>query len=180
MKFFNTAGPVKEEKHYLLDPLSRVDLEELMSLINQEKYFVLHAPRQTGKTSMLRALMHRINRQGHYRCVYINVEQGQVSREDIASAMAVILSELAFNADTYLQDDFFAKNRHQILADEDPKNALRAALSAWSKADKRPAVLLIDEIDALIGDTLVSVLRLHRSPRSISAKRGALRGSRCA
>ena len=41
--------------------------------------------------------------------------------------------------------------------------ALNAYLSAISKLLDKPLVLLIDEIDALIGDTLVSVLRQLRS-----------------
>jgi hypothetical protein len=48
-RFFNTASPIKKELHYNIDPLSRIDLNEILSLIAQEKYFVLHAPRQTGK-----------------------------------------------------------------------------------------------------------------------------------
>lgn len=55
-RFFNTAGPNKPELAYTLDPLSRFDLDEVLMLIRQSKYFVLHAPRQTGKTSCLLAL----------------------------------------------------------------------------------------------------------------------------
>ena len=36
-------------------------------------------------------------------------------------------------------------------------------LSRWAAADRTPLVLLIDEIDALVGDTLLSVLRQLRS-----------------
>ncbi len=66
MKFFNTAGPVKEKNHYRLDPLSRFDLDELMLLINQEKYFVLHAPRNQScvaepKQVRLRSWLHWLN-----------------------------------------------------------------------------------------------------------------------
>ena len=43
-KFFNTAGPIKQEIHYNVDPLSRIDLEEIELLIQQGKYFILHAP----------------------------------------------------------------------------------------------------------------------------------------
>ena len=56
-RFFNTTGPIKKEKHYNIDPLGRIDINEILSLLEQEKYFVLHAPRQTGKTSYLLALM---------------------------------------------------------------------------------------------------------------------------
>ena len=54
---FNTAGPVRAHRDYPIAPLSRIDLEEVLGLIRDEKYFVLHAPRQTCKTSaMLDAL----------------------------------------------------------------------------------------------------------------------------
>jgi predicted AAA+ superfamily ATPase len=71
-RFFNTAGPVRCEDHYCLPPLERFDLAEVLSLIDQKKYFVLHAPRQTGKTSTMLALMDYLNQAGKYRCLYIN------------------------------------------------------------------------------------------------------------
>jgi hypothetical protein len=57
MRYFNTAGPVRPDDHYYLPPLERFVLDEILLLIQQKKYFVLHAPRQTGKTSALLALM---------------------------------------------------------------------------------------------------------------------------
>jgi len=66
MRFFNTAGPVKSNIHYCLPPLDRFDTDEILTLIDQEKYFILHAPRQTGKTTYLLALMDYINKQGNY------------------------------------------------------------------------------------------------------------------
>ncbi len=71
MRFFNTAGPIKPRDHYCLSPLVRIKLDEIVPLIDQEKYFVLHAPRQTGKTSCLLALLEHLNSQGRYRCVYV-------------------------------------------------------------------------------------------------------------
>ena len=56
MRFFNTAGPVVPELHYCVPPLGRLDADEPLLLIRQRKYFVLHAPRQTRKTSALLAL----------------------------------------------------------------------------------------------------------------------------
>ena len=44
-----------------------------------------------------------------------------------------------------------------------PAQALRQALARWCMADPRPLVLLIDEIDALVGDTLLSMLRQLRT-----------------
>jgi len=69
LRFFNTAGPVNCKDHYCLEPLDRFDLSEISSLIEQKKYFVLHAPRQTGKTTCLLALMKHLNAIGKYRCL---------------------------------------------------------------------------------------------------------------
>ncbi len=84
MRFFNTAGPIKPAIHYHVPPLARLDAEGLLMLIRQEKYFVLHAPRQTGKTSALLALQGQLNASGEFRCAYVNVEVGQPAREDVA------------------------------------------------------------------------------------------------
>ena len=62
MRFFNVAGPVRPDEHYAIPPLDRVDVEELLGLIRAKQYFVLHAPRQTGKTSALIALRDLLNR----------------------------------------------------------------------------------------------------------------------
>ena len=68
-RFFNTAGPIKQELHYNIDPLKRFDLEEVLLLIRQQKYFVMHAPRQTGKTSCMLALRDYLNARDEYIAV---------------------------------------------------------------------------------------------------------------
>ena len=82
MRFFNTSGPVVAADHYCVPPLERIDLSGVLALIGDKRYFVLHAPHQTGKTSALLALRDLLNRGGHgrYRCVYVNVEAGQAGR----------------------------------------------------------------------------------------------------
>ena len=61
-RFFNTAGPSEPEDHYCLSPLDRINLPEIINLIEQRRYFILHAPRQTGKTTCLLTLMKYLNR----------------------------------------------------------------------------------------------------------------------
>jgi hypothetical protein len=55
--FFNTAGPVNPKDHYCLSPIERLNQDELVALIQQKKYFISHAPLQTGNTSALLAFM---------------------------------------------------------------------------------------------------------------------------
>ena len=65
-RFFTTEGPIHEDVHYFVPPLSRIDLDEVLTLIDRRKYFVLHAPRQTGKTTVLKAWAAHLNREGRY------------------------------------------------------------------------------------------------------------------
>ena len=165
MRFFNTTGPVVPTDHYCLPPLERLNFNEVRTLIQDKRYFALHAPRQTGKTSALFALRDLLNSgaEGDYRCVYINVEVGQAGREDVPRAMRAILNDLALQARLTLRDEFIADIRLRVLEEAGPDDAFKEVLSRWSQADPKPLVLLMDEIDALVGDTLLSVLRQLRA-----------------
>ena len=162
MRFFNTSGPVVAEDHYCIPPLERLNLAEVRRFIRDKRYFVLHAPRQTGKTSALLALRDLLNAEGTYGCVYVNVEGGQAGREDVEQVMRTILGELASRARS-IGDEFLDSVWPDILAKYGPYAALREALTCWSEADAKPLVLLIDEIDSLMGDSLLSVLRQLRA-----------------
>jgi hypothetical protein len=162
-RFFNTAGPVRCENHYCLPPLERFNLADVMALIEQQKYFVLHAPRQTGKTSALLALMEYLNRQGHYRCLYANVEIAQAAREDVAMGIRGIVQTIALSARWTFDDPEVEALGDAILAQKAPILALETFLGEWCQRAAQPTVLLLDEIDALVGDTLISVLRQLRA-----------------
>lgn len=161
-RFFNHAGPVDCARHYCLPPLERFDLEEVEHLIAQQHYFVLHAPRQTGKTTTLLALAAHLNRRGEYRCLYVNVECGQSAREDVYAAMQAILGRIASQAHIQFQDERLLNLPLSLLQQHGAHGALAELLTQWAAMDSRPALLFIDEIDALIGDTLIAVLRQLR------------------
>ena len=150
MRFFNTEGPVRPDDHYCIPPLKRIDLDTVLGLVRDKKYFVLHAPRQTGKTSALLALRDLLNGGGDYRCVYADFEVGQAAREDTARAMRALLGELARQARVTLGDKTPDALRSAALETEGADGALIDVLSRWAEADPRPLVLLIDEIDTLI------------------------------
>lgn len=163
MRFFNTTGPVRAADHYAIPPLTRIDLDEIMLLVQQQRYFVLHAPRQVGKTSYLLALMDYLNEQGQYTCLYINVEKAQAARENVDAAMQSILHEIGIRAHIHLADNRPETIAAHALEMAGPYNALSAILTQWTQLLAKPLILLIDEIDSLIGDTLISVLRQLRA-----------------
>ena len=162
MRSFNTAGPVKPDKHYCIPPLGRIDLDEVLRLVRDERYFVLHAPRQTGKTSALLALAEVLNGRG-YRCVYVTFETARTARDDVQRAMRTVLVRLASQARATLDDGFLDEVWPDILAHVGPDEALGETLSRWAQASPGPLVLLIDEIDTLVGDSLLSVLQQLRA-----------------
>ena len=163
MRFFTTEGPVRPDDHYTLPPLSRWDLDEILSLIDRKKYFLLHAPRQTGKTSCLLALMEHLNREGRYRTVYANIEAAQTARENVDRGMAAICSTLGRTAKLYLHDTRIDDWLRDGGAGVPAEDRLIRLLEFWAGSDPRPAVLLLDEVDALVGDTLISLLRQLRT-----------------
>ncbi len=161
-RFFNTAGPNIPEDNYTIDPLSRIDLEDILTLIQRKRYFVFHAPRQTGKTSCLLALRDYLNEHGDYICVYANVEGGQAVRNDVASVVSAICERIADELSVIVGGDMPMQIREEVRR-TDKSNMLTQFLSRLSQVFPKPLVLLIDEIDALVGDSLVSVLRQIRS-----------------
>ena len=164
MRFFNTEGPNVPARHYSVPPLDRMDLRAFLTLIRQMRYFVLHAPRQTGKTSVLVALRDLLNSgtEGEFNCVLTSAEVGQAARDDVPSAIAAIIGMIAMRA-RLLGDEVPTRLAQEVLADKDPHQALTELLTRWSAESPKPLVLLVDEIDALVGDSLLSVLRQLRT-----------------
>jgi len=67
-RYFNTTGFCRPEKHYMINPL-RNKVANIYQLIDNEQYFILHAPRQTGKTTLLHSLAHQLNSEGKYTAI---------------------------------------------------------------------------------------------------------------
>lgn len=161
-RFFNTAGPNRPEEQYTIDPLTRFDLDEVLMLIRQKKYFVLHAPRQTGKTSCMLALRDYLNEHGEYYAVYANVEGGQASRNDVQSVIKSSVDTIAEQMKSVVKSEIPLTIRNGVQ--DIGKDAMLATfLRRASEAFDKPLILVIDEIDALVGDSLVSFLRQVRS-----------------
>ena len=161
-KFFNTAGPQIPDC-YTIDPLSRFDLDEVLMLIRQQRYFVMHAPRQTGKTSCMLALRDYLNREGRYIAVYANVEGGQASRNDSESVIKSTCDTLAEQFRGVLNRSDLPLRIRDEVRQVGKDSMLATYLRRLSEELPKPIVLIIDEIDALVGDSLVAVLRQIRS-----------------
>lgn len=159
-RFFNTAGPCNKKKHYYLPVKERIG--NITSLIDNEKYFIIHAPRQTGKTTMLLNLVEELNKAGKYTALYVNVETAQAARENVKAGIRAILQQFRISARITLENDRTFPQISEFLKSE-PFIALQDMLSIWAHNSPKPLVIFIDEIDSLVGDTLISVLRQLRT-----------------
>ncbi|ELS32324.1 hypothetical protein Pse7429DRAFT_2502 [Pseudanabaena biceps PCC 7429] len=90
-KWFNTAGPCKPDIHYMLSATER--LPEIKQLIAQENYFVIHAPRQVGKTTAILTLAQELTASGQYTAVMLSLEVGAAFSDDLGAAELAILGE---------------------------------------------------------------------------------------
>lgn len=73
-RWFNVAGPCNPADHYMLPATRR--LPKIRRLIDRKSYFVLHAPRQVGKTTALLALGRELTAEGRFVAVLLSVEVG--------------------------------------------------------------------------------------------------------
>jgi len=155
-KQFNTAGPCQPDIHYLLSPTVR--LPELVALIDGRNYFIIHAPRQVGKTTAMLALAQELTASGQYTAVMLSVEVGAAFPDEPDIAEAAILDAWQDASKFWLPSDLHPPT----WPDTAPGQRINAALGLWAQTASRPLVILIDEIDSLQDQTLISVLRQLR------------------
>jgi hypothetical protein len=156
-RHFNTAGPNVLQWHYTLSALAR--LPEVHRLVVDRAWFVLHAPRQVGKTTAMRALAQELTASGNYAALWATCEAGEPYRDDPETASQVIVNDIARNAGLWLPQELRPPPPESVQAGGDK---LASYLSSWCERCPLPVVLLLDEIDALQNDALISVLRQLR------------------
>ena len=162
-KFFNTAGPIIPSDHYYISSADRIDWDEIDMLIASKKYFLLHAPRKTGKTSALLEMMERINEKDDYNVLYANIEAAQTTRNDVDRGMDAVCTTIYESADTYLDNTEIGQWYREEGRAINPESRLTSLLKHFAKISTKPLVLFLDEVDALVGDTLISLLRQIRA-----------------
>ncbi len=156
-RWFNTAGPCQPDIHYMLPALDR--LPTLARLIAQRGYFVVHAPRQTGKTTAMLTLAQQLTEQGQYAAVMVSAEQGEPFADDPGAAENAVLEDWQNACRVALPEEL----RPPAKTEASPGGRIRAFLQRWAEVCPRPIVLFIDEIDSLQDAALISVLRQLRA-----------------
>ena len=155
-RYFNTTGPCMPHLHFMLPPAERLIGASLDRYIRDQLYWVLHAPRQTGKTTFLQSWMREINAGKEAVACYVSVELCQEVPE-VERAMPAMVYALTQWAETF---DLPVPP----VAKSDAQTALNKALRGWAACvAPKPLIVLFDEVDVLEGPAMVSFLRQLRS-----------------
>ncbi|NJL03287.1 MAG: ATP-binding protein, partial [Spirulinaceae cyanobacterium SM2_1_0] len=150
------AGPCKADIHYMLSPTER--LPDVKRLIAQHGYFVIHAPRQIGKTTAMLALAQELTASGDYTAVMVSAEVGSGYPNDSGQAETAILRDW-YDTSTFRLPPALHPPEHPRT---NSGGQIGTFLKHWAQSSPRPLVVFIDEIDALRDDTLIAVLRQFR------------------
>ena len=136
MKTFCITGPIIPADHYFLP--HRLNYMQLQQFIDHKLYFVLHAPRQSGKTTAIEEFVRHLNHKGTYAALYINIESAQAARDDIKEALISIVEELANAIDRQLieQNEIAIHLREMLTIHPITLNLLLNALRFISSSAK--------------------------------------------
>ncbi len=122
-------------------------------------YFVIHAPRQSGKTTFLRAFAKQLTSEGVYIALYASCEAAEANGDDHVAAQETIVGQLIAQAEGQLPPEL----RPPPFVPPNAQTPFGDFVRQWCERSPRRVVLLLDEIDALRGQSLISILRQLRS-----------------
>ena len=157
-KRFNIAGPCDPARHYMLPPLER--LPEVRKLVTDGDYFVIHAARQSGKTTFLRALASAVNAEGKFYALYCSLETLR-NLEDDEKAMARAIEEIVLSC----KDSGISKltSFNPDTGNRTAGTVVKVLLNDLCRVLDKPLILFFDEADCLSGQPLITFLGQLRS-----------------
>ncbi|MDR1110675.1 MAG: AAA-like domain-containing protein [Deltaproteobacteria bacterium] len=156
---FNTVGVCDPLKHFMLPALPRLDVTDM---VEGEFYFVIHAPRQSGKTTYLTALRDKINEDGKYYALYCSLEALD-DVTDVETAMTSILNQINLSLKRSEIDAFVRISfPDDSLPQSDFSIKINKMLNYISVNIDKDLVVFFDEADCLAPGPLVPFLRQIR------------------
>jgi len=161
-RYFNTVGAIDPTLHYFLP--HRLDWQLLLSFIEKHYYFVLHAPRQSGKTTAVLEFVQYLNQEKSYKALYLSIESARIAVNDVCRAVQVILEQCRNNLEQLLPREKAAiAYLDKVLSEPIQESGVSQFLRFWAKKNKKPLVVFFDEFDVLAGNSLIALLTQFRT-----------------
>ncbi len=161
-RFFNTVGAINPHKHYFIP--HRLDWTQLTDFIKKEYYFVLHAPRKSGKTTAIIEFVNHLNQEGTYKALYLSIESARIAVNDVTRAVQIILEQFRNKIESFLPKEKKAlAYLEKVLNEPIKESGVLSFLYFWAKNSKKPLVLFFDEFDVLAGESLIAMLTQLRT-----------------
>ncbi len=163
VKYFNTAGPINPKDHYFLR--HRLNWEQLNGFLEKKYYFLLHAPRQSGKTTAILEYVRYLNDGDTYTALYLTTEPAHTAGNDVERSFYWLLSQFQTEISDQLRNQKEALDfiEEEIKCRPVDENALYRFLHFWAKTNSKPLIIFFDEIDGLVENSLVSLLKQFRT-----------------
>jgi DNA polymerase III delta prime subunit len=139
----------------MLPPEERLIGAQLDRYITDRLYWMLHAPRQTGKTTFLQNWAREINSNNNEIACYTTIEacQGLTELPTAMKTMHMAICESARASMLPIPE----------LPLDNPELLLYKTMRKWAELiASKPLIVLIDEVDVLEGEVLISFLRQLR------------------
>lgn len=151
-RYFNTSGPNIPIKHYTL--LREKLVEKGKKMVEDERYFTIWAPRQTGKSTYFRLLAQELEKED-YRVCYLNVENFR------NAPIRSMLDHFYIYLQEFWGIDFRGQNIQDIF-------------NTIATIKDKKLVLIIDEVEGAtqdyLGDLLHSIRNAYHSRQFHSLK----------
>ncbi|MDR3012238.1 MAG: PD-(D/E)XK nuclease domain-containing protein [Chitinispirillales bacterium] len=139
----------------MLPPADRLVGAQLDRYIRDQLYWVLHAPRQTGKTTFLQDWARKINAGGEAVACYVSLEACQ-GITDRAEAIRTISASICSSAS-------ISKLPIPKLPRDETEVLIKDTMQKWAEmVSPKPLIVFFDEADVLVGEPLISFLRQLR------------------
>ena len=163
-RWFNIGGPCNPADNYTLSAMER--LPEVAALVRKRQYFVVHAPRQCGKTTAFLSFANETNAKGDAVALYCSLEalQSFPTAADGIPKLCALLQEAISGVPEFGSLSGAEWPVDAMKPDAVVISGVKVALTSMAaKVAPKPLILLFDEVDCLGGETLITFLRQLRN-----------------
>ncbi|NMM64018.1 AAA family ATPase [Clostridium sp. P21] len=143
-KKFNITGTCISKMHYMVDTSNKID--KIISLIENQEYFIINRPRQYGKTTTLFLLENKLKKSEEYLPISISFEGiGDLifeEEETFAKAFLEILGDTLL-----LEHESLSVFLEESKKDVENFKDLSKTITKFILKSQKKVVLMIDEVD---------------------------------